>query len=72
LFKSLKVSDDKDSITKCANAGIDYKDLVDHNFSGIISSSELGTIDKPSIVGQFDQRLLQSYYIDCLGMWKFE
>jgi len=36
------VSDDKDSIHNCAIAGIAYEDLVDHDFSGIISESELG------------------------------
>jgi len=38
----LKVSDDKDSIQHCVVAGIAYKDLVDHDFSGVISESELG------------------------------
>lgn len=42
LMKSLEISENKDSIKDCMAAGVSYAGLAKHNFSSVISTSELG------------------------------
>ena len=42
LMKSLEITENKDSIKECMAAGVSYAGLAKHNFSSVISTSELG------------------------------